>query len=69
MKNARKIVGVMFGCALVAAGFALSGANASASDLSELSAKAGDYCAGAPNSDCQSSATGNIYPNMEAADF
>jgi len=59
----------MFGCALVAAGFALARTNTSASELSELSAKGGDYCTRAANSDCRSSATGNIYANMEAADF
>jgi hypothetical protein len=39
------------------------------SSLEELRAKAGDYCTGSANTDCRSSATGNIYPNMEAANW
>lgn len=37
--------------------------------LEELRAKAGDYCTGSANTDCRSGATGNIYPNMEAANW
>jgi len=69
MKKTKKIIGLALGCALAAAGFALSGINATASDLSELSARAGDYCTGAANIDCRSSATGNIYPHMESANY
>ncbi|AMP98040.1 hypothetical protein AY601_1113 [Pedobacter cryoconitis] len=69
MKKSQKILGLTLGGFLVAVGFAFSGLSASASDLSELSAKAGDYCTGSSNTDCRSSATGNIYPHMESSNF
>lgn len=65
----KQFFGLVVCGALLAAGFGLSGLNANANTLSELSAKAGDYCTSAQNIDCRSSATGNIYPNMESANF
>jgi hypothetical protein len=69
MKKSKKFLAFALTGFVIAVGFAFSGLSASASDLSELSAKAGDYCTGSANTDCRSSATGNIYPNMEAANW
>lgn len=61
----------LLGGALFAAVVTVCALGVKASTLSDLSAKAGDYCkdCGSCSTDCRSGATGNIYPHHEAADF
>ena len=65
-----KVIGALAGTLLLAA-FLFSGVSIKATSLSELSAKADASGGCTPNSstDCQSSATGNIYIGYEYFSF